>query len=252
VKLEVGPAGMVVGYGFGTVAGVVHGVISVRAGLPAGTASSPEPAFAFKDMLAPFRSISVPMLGLHLYVALVVNVDVLAASHFLAAHEAGMYGGAASIARIVLVGANPLLLVMFSRLASMNAARQDTRRTQLLGSALVLGCLALSMLIPVFGGELVLRGFLGDAYAQADEILLWQWGTSCLLIVQVFVAESMLATSTIRGGFLFVLPAVALVLCLMVWHDSALIIARTSLLVCATLGSAVFLLLWRWRTGQNA
>jgi O-antigen/teichoic acid export membrane protein len=252
VRLGLGPAGMVAGYAIGTIAAVPHSARYARSGLPAPQAPEPGRRVAVTDLLLPMRSISAPLLGLHLYTALVVNVDVLAASHFLNAAEAGIYGGAASISRIVLVGANPLLLVLFSRLATLNAAREETRRTQLLGAVLVLGGLAISLLIPAFGAELVLRAFLGAAYAHAGEVLLLQWATACVLIAQAFFAESMLATSTVRGGWLCAAPAAALMACLWFWHDSALTIARTGLLVCGTLGSATFLLLWRWRTRLEA
>ena len=52
-------------------------------------------------------------------------------------------------------------------------------------------------------------------------------------------------------GLLFGTPltyVVVLVVCLALWHQDALAIARTSFAVCASIGSATFLLLWRWRT----
>lgn len=250
IKLDFGPAGMVAGYALGIAAAVVHGVFHAHADLPA-----PERrgnANALADVLLPMRSLSAPLLGLHLYTALAVNVDVLAASRFLSPTQAGLYGGAASVARIVLVGAHPVLLVLFSRLAALSAARQSTRHTQLLGALLVLVALSLSLLIPAFAAEPVLRGFLGEAFAGGGEILFLQWSTACVLIAQAFFAESMLATSNVRGGWLCVVPALALLLCLSIWHDTALTIARTGLLVCGLLGSATFALLWHWRAPREA
>jgi O-antigen/teichoic acid export membrane protein len=248
VQLGLGAVGMIAGYGLGMAVAVVHGALSAQRGLPPRAEKPGRANHWVADVVLPMRSLSAPLVGLHLYTALVVNIDVLCARHYLSPHEAGIYGGSASIARIVLVGAHPLLLVLFSRLASMSAARSDTRRTLRLGALLVLGGLALSMLVPIFASDLVLRGFLGTAYRGASEILLFQWATAAVLIAQAFFAESMLATSNLRGGFLCVLPAIALIAGLLQWHDNAVMIARTCFVVCATLGSATFYLLWRLRT----
>lgn len=245
IALAQGASGMVAGYALGTTLAVVHASLRAQRGLPAAPRSAYVPRLG--DLLLPLKSTSSSLLGLHLYTALVVNLDVLAASHFLPAHEAGLYGGSASLARIVLVGAQPLLLVLFSRLANMSAARADTRRVFRIGALVVLSGLGVSLIIPAFFATLLLRGFLGAAYADAGPILLVQWATACVLIAQAFFAESLLATSQVRGGFLFVVPAFALAAGLMWFHDSPLVIAQCCFVVCATIGSLTFLALWRLR-----
>jgi hypothetical protein len=138
-------------------------------------------------------------------------------------------------------------MVLFSRLAVLSAARSDTTRTFRLGAFAVIGALGLSLVIPAFAGELILRAFLGPAFEAAHLVLLYQWATACVVVAQVFLADSLLATSRVRAGWLFLVPAAVMVLSLLVLHGSALVIARTSLAVCLVLGSAVYALLWRWR-----
>jgi O-antigen/teichoic acid export membrane protein len=94
LKLGAGPVGMLAGYALGTSAAVAHGAASMSTGLAAPSKVASEPASSWADVLLPFRSLSAPLLGLNVYTAVVVNVDVLAATHFLPAHDAGLYAGA--------------------------------------------------------------------------------------------------------------------------------------------------------------
>jgi len=237
------PAAMIAGYALGMLGAIGHAGARMRRGLPA-SSPPPERPGLVADALAPLRSLSGPLLGLNLYTVMVSNVDVLAASRFLDARDAGLYAGAASLARMVPMAVNPLLLVLFSRLATQSAARQDTRGTIRQGALWIVAPLGLSLLVPAFGGRLLLKLVLGEAYSTAHEVLLYQWATACTLTVQVFVAESLLATSRVRAGWLFLLPSSALVLALLSWHESALVIARTSLIACGIVGSAACLGLW--------
>jgi O-antigen/teichoic acid export membrane protein len=235
------PSAMIAGYALGMLGAIVYGCLRMRAGLP--EAASPDsPALA--DAVLPLRSLSAPLIGLNLYTVLVANVDVLAASRFLDARDAGLYAGAASLSRMVPMAVNPLLLVLFSRLATQSAAHQDTRATIRLGLLWIVAPLGLSLLVPALGGELLLQIVLGEAYSGAHEVLIYQWATACTLTGQVFFAESMLATSRVRAGWLFLLPSSVLVLALLSWHESALVIARTSLIACGCAGSAACLGMW--------
>jgi O-antigen/teichoic acid export membrane protein len=240
------PSAMIAGYALGMLGAIVYGCLRMRDGLPR-PASSASPA-SLADAILPLRSLSAPLIGLNLYTVLVANVDVLAASRFLDARDAGLYAGAASLARMVPMAVNPLLLVLFSRLATQSAARQDTRGTIRLGLLWIGAPLGLSLLVPAFGGELLLRIVLGEAYSGAHQVLIYQWATACTLTGQVFFAESMLATSRVRAGWLFLLPSSVLVLALLTWHESALVIARTSLIACGCAGSAACLGMWWSRT----
>lgn len=238
------PEAMLAGYGLGTALAVLPAAWRMLRGYPS---TAPVP-FARDELWLSLRSLSAPLIGLNLYTAVASNVDVLVANHYLDARQAGLYAGASSLSRMVPIAASPLLLVLFSRLASQSAAQQDTSRTLRVGALWVLVPLAGSLLVPALGGELLLRSLLGSAYREAQLVLLCQWATACVITAQLFFAESMLATSRVRAGWLFALPSLALVAALALYHDSALTIARLSLVTCATLGTLVCLVLARLRT----
>jgi hypothetical protein len=176
----------------------------------------------------------------------------LVATRVLPEEQAGLYAGAASVARLVAMTVQPVLLVLFSRLATEHAAQIDTSATLRLGGSLVVTGLAVSMLVPLFGGELLLRSYLGEAYVAAQPVLVYLWATACVLAVQVFAAESLLATTGLRGGAVFAVPAVGLGVALAYSHGSAVAIARTALTTTATLGTLACVSLWLAARGRRA
>jgi hypothetical protein len=103
------------------------------------------------------------------------------------------------------------------------------------------------MLIPLVGGKWVLSLLLGDAFLGAHSVLLTQWATACVVTAQFFAAESMLATSRLRAGWLFAVPALVLFVTLWLFHDSPVTIAGVSFAVCAVVGSLTCLVLARVR-----
>lgn len=239
-------AAMIAGYALSTWAATLLALRVMRRGLPTADAA-PARGIDFALLSQPFRAVTGPLLGVHLYAALLVNLDVLAAKHYLAPREAGLYAGAAAISRIVAVGATPILLVLFSRLANLSAAQASTRRTFRLGALAIVGGLLLSLLVPALFGQYLLRGSLGSAFQDAQQVLLIQWASACVLVLQVFVGDSVLATSRMRAAWLLALPVLGLALGFVLWHDSATAIASVSLGVCLTLGTLVYYLLWRLR-----
>jgi O-antigen/teichoic acid export membrane protein len=242
-----GPEAMLAGYGAGMSVAVLHGEWALRSTFTELPRSEPARTNLRADFLLPLRSLSAPLLGLNLYMVVVSNLDVLAATRFLDATQTGLYAGAASLTRMVPVAAQPLLLVLFSRLATESAAREDTRGTLRLGALIVVSALSISLLVPLLGGEWILSLLLGDAFLGAHPVLLTQWATACVVTAQFFAAESMLATSRLRAGWLFVVPALALCATLWLFHDSALTIARATLAVCALFGTLTCLVLARLR-----
>jgi hypothetical protein len=245
-----GAAAMIAGYALASWFAVGQSLHMMRQGLP--HVPRPVERMQWSLLSQPFRSLSGPLLGVHLYAALLVNLDVLAAKHFLSAREAGLYAGSAAIARIVMVGATPLLLVLFSRLANLSAKDASTARTFRLGALAIGGGLALSLVIPAWFGGLLLSAALGREFAGAESVLLIQWASACVLTFQVFVADAMLATVRMRGAWLLALPTLGLCLGLWLWHDTPRAIAQVSLVVSFSLGSLVLFLLWRLRAPQQA
>jgi O-antigen/teichoic acid export membrane protein len=250
IQLSAGASSMLAAYAAGGLLGLAHGALVMRRGLIAPDASSAVSPSRF-DLRAPFRALTAPLLLVHAYAALMVNLDVLVAKHFLSAREAGLYAGAASLSRVVAVGATPLLLVLFSRLATLSAARRNTQRTFRLGALLIGVGLASSLLIPAFFGELLLRLVLGEAYDGASSVLFYQWASACVVTLQVFFADAMLATSRLRAPWVLVLPAFLLLAGFSLFHDTALMIAQVGLVVAAAAGSLALLALFRLREPRH-
>jgi O-antigen/teichoic acid export membrane protein len=240
-------AAMIAGYALATWFALVHSARAMHRGLPAAEAPVAGSLLDWVELARPFRSLSAPLMGVHLYSALLVNLDVLAAKHYLSAHEAGLYAGAAAISRIVAVGATPILLVLFSRLANLSAARASTQRTLRLGALAIGSGLFASLIVPACFGDLLLRASLGGAFVGAEHVLLIQWASACVLTLQTFFADALLATSRMRAPFLLLLPVAGMLTGLATFHDSPSAIAQVSLVVCLTLGSGVFYTLWRLR-----
>jgi O-antigen/teichoic acid export membrane protein len=247
LQLFANAAAMVAGYALATWLALLQAARSMLKGLPEAAPDSAPKGTLLSELAEPLRTVTGPLLGVHLYAALLVNLDVLAAKHYLSAHEAGLYAGAAAISRIVAVAATPILLVLFSRLANLSAARANTQRTLRLGAAAMATGLLLSLLIPALFGRLLLGASLGGAFEEAEPVLLIQWASACVLTLQTFFADALLATSRMRAPWLLLLPVVGMGVGLFAFHDNARSIAQVSLAVCLSLGCAVFYALWRLR-----
>lgn len=237
---------MLAAYALAGLAALLHGISVMGRGLPAA-----EPVQlrgkTWAEITAPFRELTAPLLVLHAYAAFAVNVDVLVAKHFLSPRQAGLYAGATSLSRIMIVVATPLSLVLFSRLATLSAARRDTKRTFLLGALIIAGGLLLSLLIPGLFGDALLRFVLGDAYRDASPVLFCQWATACAVTLHIFLAESMLATSRVRAPLLLLLPALASLASFAFFHASPLQIAQVSLVTTSVVGTLSLYVLARLR-----
>lgn len=246
-----GPASMVAGYSLAIFSSTLFGIWQLRSFVPARSAGVSDTHW-LRDVCAAMAVVSGPLLGLDLYSALIVNGDVVAAEFYLDPHEAGLYAGAAQVARMVLVGATPVVTVLVSRLAVLSARREDTSTTLWQGSALVLGTLLASLVVPFFAGSFVLQLLLGDGYVGAESLLRVQWATTCVLTFQYFLGLAALSTSAPRAGWLFVLPASALAYGFHFHHDNGSQIAWVALLSCSTVGSLVCFALWRLGRGTSA
>lgn len=102
------------------------------------------------------------------------SVDLLLAKHYLAPDAAGLYGGLATLGRVVYFATLPLTLVLFPVLTKRAAARRPTKTLLLLGGggvvAIASGVVALAALFP----EPMVRATLGGAYLAASHEL-WRF-----------------------------------------------------------------------------
>lgn len=172
---------------------------------------------------------SGPLFMVYLYFMFLVNADMLAAKSALSEVEAGLYGGASTLARLLYVGLAPTFQVLFSHVAAARARHEVPARLlkRVLGS-LAVGLL-LSFGIPLFLGSEVLRIVFGPAYAEGAMVLGIMWLTSSLLVLQAAVAFVLLGLDRSEGFWLLLLPCVGLGILLVVFHGSMMQIALCSL-----------------------
>jgi O-antigen/teichoic acid export membrane protein len=149
----------------------------------------------------------VPIAGL-VVVALLQNVDIIAAKHRFSTDMASSYGATAVAAKVlvwVAMGAGFYLVPETSR---RHAAGEDTRRVLLNAIAIVLVCALPVLGIFAFGGEQLLRAAFGaDRLLAADALL--PLGVAFLLLALTYLAIQYLLALR-RTAFLLPLGAIAL------------------------------------------
>ncbi len=251
ISLIGGPAAMVAGYALGMAVALAHGMFIMASGLPPASQPYAKARLSWVDATQPLRVLSMPLVGANVYTALALNAHMITAKRFLDPTEAGLYAGSGSVARLILMGASPVMSVLFARLATLSAGGGETRRLMRQVAALGLGALSLSLVVPAVWGDLVLRLALGQAYSEAGEILLYQWAAVCVITAQSFFAHFLLATTAVRGAWLFVVPCGLLLLALRLSHDTSLQIAQATLVACAIPGSLTYFVLWRMNPGTD-
>ena len=150
------------------------------------------PSFSSEGTRSMFAA-SSPLFSVYLFLIFVVNVDVVAARRFLSAHEAGLYGAAANVARIIYLGATPIYQVLFSRVAALHAERRPIRSLALGAGGLLAGLLFASFAIPWFGGETILGLALGRAYSPGADVLRILWAATSLVVVEAVAVFVLIA-----------------------------------------------------------
>jgi O-antigen/teichoic acid export membrane protein len=185
---------------------------------------------------------SLPLASMFLFLAFVANADVLAAKHYLPADQAGVYGAAATLVRMLYLGTTPIYQVLFSHVAARHAQNQRSRRLTWV-VALSLGALLLaSLVIPVFFGAPLLGLIFGADYTGAAPALRILWLTTSLLVLEALAAHAMIGANRTRGAWAFLLPCAAMSVALWRFHADLVQIAYCGLFA-ASLGGLVTLLM---------
>lgn len=147
-----------------------------------------------------------PIAGL-VVVALLQNIDIIAAKHRFSTDVASSYGATAVAAKVlvwVAIGAGFYLVPETSR---RHAAGEDTRPVLLRALAIVLACALPVLLIFAFAGRLLLRLAFGADRLLAVSALL-PLGVAFLLLALAYLAVQQLLALR-RARFLVPLAAVA-------------------------------------------
>jgi O-antigen/teichoic acid export membrane protein len=177
----------------------------------------------------------------YLYAIVLTNADLFVAKRSLSAEDAGLYGSAATLARMLFMVAAPIYTVLFSRVATSAASGVSSK---LMVHVVVAG-LGVSLFASVVAvwwlGPFLLRILFGAAYVSAAPTLAVLWATTSLLIVTNTGMLALAAAQRTRGSPLFLLPCILFAVLLTVWRQSTLQIA-TAGLVAAACGLGVALL----------
>ena len=178
---------------------------------------------ALEDSPVALRSMfeaSRPLFLTFMFLMFVVNADVIAAKRFLSAHDAGLYGAAATVARLIYVAATPIYQVLFSRVAALHAQKRSSRSLTVAAAGLLTILLVASFAIPWFAGEIILSLVLGKAYVAAAPTLRILWLATSLLVVEALAAFALLGTDRSRGTWGFPVVCGFMVLLLSRYHAS--------------------------------
>jgi O-antigen/teichoic acid export membrane protein len=178
-------------------------------------------------------SFSVPVLYVYFYFVLVSNVDILVVKGTLPDTDAGFYGAASMLARLLFLVATPVYLVLFARVSALEATR-DGRRLSMQVLAVLAGGLTVSYAVPWLIGEWVLGLLLGAAYLEAAPLLRILWITTSLLILQVAASHYLLAVQRLRPAWTFLVPCAVLGGLLWRFHASTIEVALCGLAAVAS------------------
>lgn len=123
------------------------------------TSSSEDPPFSWKDLLHYGKDAFFSSLGL----MLLLSVDTLLVKRFFSSYEAGLYGAAGVIGRVILFVSGSVVTVMFSQVAERHSANGRYRHV-LWYSVLLVSCF--SLLISIF--YFIFPAFMIRLFYSAD------------------------------------------------------------------------------------
>jgi O-antigen/teichoic acid export membrane protein len=178
-------------------------------------------------------STSLPLLFAFFFFAFSVNFDVLAAKHYLAPEQAGIYGAAATLVRMIYLAATPIYQVLFSHVTARHAQNQRTRRlTTLVAIAMAVGLFA-SLVIPFYFGRYILGLLFGPAYVGGAKVLLIMWLSTSLLVLEVVCVLALIGVNRTRGVSALLVPCALMAVLLLRHHATMTEIAVCSLIAVA-------------------
>jgi len=154
-------------------------------------------------------------------VALLTNLDVVAAKLALSGDEAGYFGAAAVLGKAVIVVPQALAIVLLPRITERRASGADTGRVLALATAITLAVGAVAALICLPAADLITRIAFGAEYTPGAGLLAPLVASSTLLGLAILLVTH----HTARGAYRFVWAvggvAVLQVLLLALFHGSA-------------------------------
>jgi O-antigen/teichoic acid export membrane protein len=239
LRLGLGPTGALLGYAAGVGAALAIAMWQMR-----DLGAEPRTPIDMRRLYA----FSVPLLLAYFYFQFVTTADMLVAKRFLPPRDAGVYGAASTLARLLYVASAPVLQVLFSRINALHAQRRSSGEVTL-GVLLTLTAgMGLSNLVPWFWGERLMTLIFGPAYAGGGAILGLLWAATAVLVVESAIVFSFLGVERTRGTGALLIPCGAMVLLLARWHGTGLEVARCTLIT--TVSGLLPLAYMGWRAGR--
>jgi O-antigen/teichoic acid export membrane protein len=122
------------------------------------------------------RSLTPVMIGL-LAITALTSDDVVVAKATLTSHQAGIYGSASLVGRVILYLPAAIITVLLPRVAARVAGRRETEDLLYRSLALTLGFCVFGTIVYATIGDEITRLAFGEAYAAAGG-LLWLFGVA--------------------------------------------------------------------------
>ncbi len=182
------------------------------------------PSVKLPRRIAPTRATSAVFLATllaSLAISFPASFDVVIVRHFFPAVDAGLYGGAAILGRIVLFLPGAICIVLFPKFSSGWAQGRDGRGLLIKGLAMTVLMSGTVALCLVIAPRLVLSLALGGEYAGAEAIVPMYVAAMFFFSLAVVFMYYHLATHQMRYIYLLLLPHVILeVVLVYVFHSS--------------------------------
>ncbi len=183
--------GAVLAVGVAIALGAAWAVWLTRSDLRIATRPS---AATWRNFVSALPAVMVGLTG----IAVLSNVDVIAAKLSFGGEQAGLFGAASVVAKALLVVPQALVLVLLPRVAERESRQQRT------GSLLAAGILvmaltgALAMLLAVPLAEPIMNIAFGSEYASASSLLVPFFGATTLLGALLILVNHHVARSDHR------------------------------------------------------
>ena len=199
------------------------------------------------------KSVLVPAVGGILAFTSLTTLDIVVAKVALPDNEAGLYGAASILGRLILFLPAAAAAVLLPRVASRSALGQETRSILLLSMGATAALALLTTLIYAVAPNLILRLAYGEDFVPATD-LLWKFGLAMTLFAVVnvvFVYD--IGRSRAGTAVLMAVAAVVQVAGFAAFHDSATELVLVDICVGAALAAASLIMLaLRGTTGERA
>ncbi len=205
-------SGIMAAVALGSLLSVVYGYAHLRR-LPESEATAESPALDWHGYRAAFAAT--------LLIALLSNIDVLIAKHYLSAVDAGFYGVLSTTGKMLIYGISAFISVVIPAAADAHARGDGSESRVLRNSLLVITLISAAVLV-IFAlvPELVVSLLFGARYLPVAPLLPYFGIGMYLFAVATNLANYFIALHHQRFVYAFALGVAVEILLLLTFHDS--------------------------------